>query len=150
MLPRVDKLKSQQCYVCTPSLQQRLPFSNGKSAPNHVNIFNTPPYLLQKPTNPAPTNQNIGLMRGKRSPLGVLHTMPEGREAVYSYQAYCKKPKVQPSTLHTTAKVQRHQILIWLLYKKATNSQRKFGSDRNGYPTLGERPSVIFHLKINH
>ena len=116
-----------------------------------TSIYSTrhPIYSKNQQTLP-PTNQNIGLMRGKRSPLGVLHTMPEGREAVYSYQAYCKKPKVQPSTLHTTAKVQRHQILIWLLYKKATNSQRKFGSDRNGYPTLGERPSVIFHLKINH
>ena len=54
------------------------------------------------------------------------------------------------STLHIKAKLQRPS-LFWLIcfIKKATNSQRKFGSDGNGNPNYGREASVFSIKQIN-
>jgi hypothetical protein len=81
-------------------------------------------------------------------PLGALHTMAEGQEAVDFHQSSCKKPRARP--LHPshdgqspkTVAIQNDYFL-----KKATDSQRKFGSDGNGNPNYGREAVGFFPLK---
>jgi hypothetical protein len=78
----------------------------------------------------------------------ALHTMAEGREAVDFHQSNCKKPRVRPlDPSHYGQSPKAVAICNDCFWKKATDSQRKFGSDGNENPKYGREAASFFSLK---
>ena len=74
--------------------------------------------------------------------------MAEGWEAIHFHQSNCKKPWVQPLDPSHSSQSPK-AVAIWNDYilKKATDSQRKFGSDKNGNPNYGWEVVDFFSWK---
>ena len=89
----------------------------------------------------------ISLVQCKGNNFGALHTMAEGREAVNFHQSNCKKPRVW--SLDPSHYGQRSlQLQNDYFLKKAMNSRRKFGLDKNRIPNYGRsRGRRFFFIK---
>jgi hypothetical protein len=74
--------------------------------------------------------------------------MAEGREVIDFHQSNCKKPRVRPlKPAHYGQSPKVVAIQNDYFLKKATDSQRKLGSDGNGNPKLWSRGRRFFFIK---